>query len=385
MYSPSSGSDGFQTPLNRAFHQLDKGKVSWLAPVVVEELCFRAASKTVFDISRHKLVSLIEAEHERGGKSYHRIDEPQFISIVLLVRREFRSALNRRSISRGLREAAGQIKLWQEILKKETVSPHWTVVTRYQHSATGRLEQSTLLSHTLGGDIVPNQVPMARTATCAIYLAVEYCVPLVESASQRLAIALRNWTVDEEAEVVEVLTGVKETAAQFARFGSPKDTINTYHWLDRFIEEASLVPISRFPDLYGCPLPQGERLVFNIWSVLDNTLGLVSDIHSFSRVTPGLLHWREAGVLDRSRDLVAQASRVLSDETTMTFNEINDWYREHKETLFQSSKSCQTLAKTLKKEQQEAAEDAKTHQSYVHAFVAKLPREHLFGKWQWDK
>jgi hypothetical protein len=378
LRSMYSGRDGFTTLLNGAFSSLDKDKVGWLAPDVVEELCLKAISKTVFDFSQRKLVSIIEAVAESRGTSNHHIDKPLFLNIVYRIQQEFSAALGRRSLSKGLRRAALEIKAWKLLPNTDIVSPHWTLATRYQESANGRQERNTILSHKFGGDIAANQAPMIRNATYAIYLAIGYCVPTVESASQKLSLSLRNWTMEDEAEVAEVLTAVKKTAAQFARFGSPEGT-NSYHWLDRFIEEASLVPISRFPDLQGCPILQGKNLVFNMWDVLDNILGLVSDIDYFSTWVPDLLHWREAGMLGRSRDLVGQTSHVLGDKSTTTFNIIKDWNRKHKETLLLHSKTCELVAVALKNEQQDAVKEREKFRFNVVSSLDKVPRAHFFS------
>jgi hypothetical protein len=70
MYSPSSGSDGFELPLNRAFHYLDKQRVGLLTTPVVNELCFRAVGKTAFNIPRPELESLIETKIGSGSIPY---------------------------------------------------------------------------------------------------------------------------------------------------------------------------------------------------------------------------------------------------------------------------------------------------------------------------
>jgi hypothetical protein len=383
QYTPPAGSDAFQLPLKRAFHHLDWRRGGWLARAVVEEQCYRAADKIKFNISRSELAKVVKAEDEKGGKPDHNIDEQEFINIVLFIRDELRSGFERQAIAKGLGEAAAEIKRWQENQSVKTVSLLWKSVKRYRKAAPRSIKEEHVFTHRFGGDIAPQELPLARNATYAIYLAVKYCVTSVEGAFHRLRPVMMNWTVEEEAEVVEVLNTTLETAAQFHRFESP-DGIRVYHWIDKFIDEASLVPLSKFPDLQGCPLEKAISLVANIWSLLDKILGLVSDIQDFAYGTPALLHWREAHVLERAKNLTAQASGVLSEESTSIFEEIDKWHQQHQTNLLNHPIACQNMARTLKKEQLEAVRNNERYKiNIVLAYLNELPRIHGFRMWRW--
>lgn len=173
---------------------------------------------------------------------------------------------------------------------------------------------------------------------------------------------------------MEVLNTTMETASLFHRSQSPEGLVK-YHWIDDFIDVASVLPISHCSDLEGRPLQQARDLVTNLWDVLDNILGLAIGIQDFADRTRNslylrqwadhgvadstqlLLKWRQSQGLDRARDLSAQASHALGDERTSSLKSIDKWYQEHRSSLLEHQGSAYETIKALK-EQQEAAESA---------------------------
>lgn len=387
-YSPSAGTHAFSLPLREAFRHLDWTKRGWLPRAVVKEQCHRASTKiTNFILDRNEFAKTIEAESERSGPANNRIYESEFVNIVLLVRETYRSAIEKQSITNGLRLAAAEIIRWQGQQSKKAISQLWTIETRYRKvkneakiaADNFMIEPVTSFSHKFGGDITPLHFPLARNATNAIYIATEYCVTLVDGAFDNLRHFLKDWAAGEEAEVVEMLNTMKETAALFHRFKSP-GKLGTYHWLDEFIDVASVIPFSHFSKLQSAPLDKAVTVVTNLWNVLDNILGLVSDLHYFPYNGGSLLPWREFRILDRARDLAAQASCIL--EQTGPFSHVEIWYhrdQEHRLSLFETRVLCEITTLNLRKEQQEAAESVQKCKISINWLrLSQLPKANAF-------
>lgn len=285
------GNEPFFLPLQRAFRQLDWRKEGWLARAIVEEQCHRAQNKLKVKIERAEIAKVIKAEDEKGGRPDHHIDEPEFISIVLSIREELRSALERQSVSKGLLYAVEEIERWKNRRTGYAISKHWS-------PRVDQLKKSIVIifTRTFGGDVTANDAPLAWNATNAVYLATKSCVTSVDSAVNKLRPVLSGWEISDREEVDEVLNTTIDTVALFHRFESPKG-VDTYHWLDEFIDLASTLPLSFFSESGDCPVQQATGLVTNLWSVLDRILGLVNDIGFFAYGHAVLTKWRESRIL----------------------------------------------------------------------------------------
>lgn len=346
--------------------------------------------QTNFILDRNEFAKTIEAEGERSGPANHRIYAPEFINIVLLVREAYRSAIERQSITNGFRLAAAEIIRWQGQQPRKAISQLWSVETRYRKIKNEAytfpadkfiIEPVVSFSHKFGGDITPLHFPLARNATKAIYIATEYCVTLVDGAFHSLRHFLKDWAAGEEAEVVEMLNMMKETPALFHHFKCSEE-LGTYHWLDDFIDVASVIPFSCFPKLQSAPLDKAVPVVTNLWNVLDNMLGLVSDLHFFPYNGGSLLKWREFRILDRARDLAAQASSILGAGQTGPFSDVENWYHRDQErrlSLFETPVLCEITTLNLRKEQQEAAESVQKCKIAINWLrLSQLPKANAF-------
>lgn len=301
---------------------------------------------------------------------------------MLLVREVLRSITDRRSIEDGLVAATAEIIRWQKQQSAKAISSLWSSETRFRKfdrevvrgAPFWKIEPLRVFTHALGGDIPPNEIPLARNTTYAVYLATKYCITLVDSAFHSLRPFLKNWAAEEEGEVVEVLNTTMEAAGIFHRFES-SEGLGKYHWLDEFIDTASVIPLSHFADLQDCPLPQAISLVTSLWSILDGILGLSSDIRFFAYGSRSLLQWRESRVLDRTRTLTAQVSSILDEKKTTSFTDIEKWYRQHRSNLLEVRKSCETTTTILKKEQLEVTDNDQKYQIMIdYLSLKRVPK-----------
>ncbi|KAF2102311.1 hypothetical protein NA57DRAFT_54227 [Rhizodiscina lignyota] len=376
-YSPSAGKEAFELPLKRAFHHLDWRKSGWLARTVVEEQCYKAAAKMKWNFDRSELANAVKAEDEKHGKPDHHIDEREFTNIVLSVRERVRSAIERQSNANGVKLAAGKLSHWQGSQNEKAVSPLWTISTRYQkefqrddkHASLFRrtvpkytATPYTVFSHKLGSDIG------------FMYLATKYVVTAVDGAFEKLRASFKGWANDDQEEVIEVLKTTIDLAANFHRFESP-DGLNSYHWLDKLIDDASVLPLSHCPELCNCPLRQATNLVAGLWTILDDILGLVWDILFFATGALILGKWREFRLLDRARALAAQTATALSQGMANSFEEIQGWYHEHQSNLIECRAMCDQLTETLRKKQEAIADSLSGRQIIISSlYLSEVPK-----------
>lgn len=375
-YAARHGNELFSLPLQRAFHQLDWRNAGWLARGIVEEQCRLAQIILNVTLEHAEIARLIKAEDEKDGTPDHHIDEPEFINIVLSLREELRSSFERQSVATGLVSAVKEIILWQRGKKEYAISNLWTSADRLVKVRSRKNSTDvtvTVFSHTFGGNITPNSFPLARNTTNALYLATKYCVSSVDLAVNRLRPILNKWEALDREEVDEVLNTTIDTIAMFHHFESPKG-LDTYHWLDEFIDSASTLPLSFSSDLEDCPGQQAIGLVTNIWSVLDRVLGLVNEIHLFAFASAKLSKWRKTRVLDRARALAAEASSVFGDERKTIFKEMHSWYDGHRSVLHKHQASCLNTTETLKKQQLDVLDTATNCTITIHASLKDLPK-----------
>jgi hypothetical protein len=109
----------------------------------VEELCFRAASKTAFGTNRSKLASLVQAEAERGDKPHRGIDDQGLINSVLGLGDATPSVISRRSVEEDFLNPSGDKRM-----------------KRYRKgSRVNTSKDPHVFRHEYGGDIAPNERP----------------------------------------------------------------------------------------------------------------------------------------------------------------------------------------------------------------------------------
>ena len=366
-YPSASGNEIFELPIKRAFHHLDWINRGWLSRTEVEQQCFAGASKLPRTLESSALARIVRMEDDKESNPDHRIDLQEFINIVLTVREEILNATSVESSKDGLRNAASALKTWYASNdSKKMLSGHWSLQLRYKPNpanpgrfTASRYEPFMTYTHEFSGDIPETSVPLEPNITNIVYLATKYCMTQVNMAFASWRAGLRKWAAEDRDEVIDALNNTLEVSAKFHVL-EINQGLDAFHWLDQLFETASIVPLSLFEDMGGCPLESIRPMRMSCWSLLRQIIGFVNDLwiprrRKGSLTLPNIQIWRKLRMLDRSRAIVTMAS--IFTDTSSVLEVARRWYSQH-ESLKIYSEECVRYARLLRQEQEKNVEDA---------------------------
>ena len=367
-YPSASGNELFELPIKRAFHHLDWINRGWLSRTEVEQQCFAGASKLHWTLESSALARIVRMEDDKESFPDHRIDLQEFINIVLTVREEILNATSVESSKDGLRNAASALKTWYASNdSKKMLSGHWSLQLRYKpkpadpKSITVKTSYEPFMTYTheFSGDIPETSAPLDPNMTNTVYLATKYCMSQVNMAFASWRAGLRKWAAGDRDEVIDALNNTLEVSAKFHDL-EINQGLDAFHWLDQLVENASIVPLSLFEDMGGCPLESIRSMRMSCWSLLRQIIGFVNDLwiprrRKGSLTLPNIQIWRKLRMLDRSRAILTMAS--IFTDTSSVLEVARRWYSQH-ESLKIYSEECVRYARLLRQEQEKIVEDA---------------------------
>lgn len=254
------------------------------------------------------------------------------------------------------------------------LSGHWSLEHRYKPKPAHEKRfwhkspdnGFMIYYHKFSGDIPETSAPLDPNITNAVYLATKYCMSQMNTAFASWRIGLRKWATEERDEVIDALNNVLEVAAKFHDLEMNQD-LDAFHWLDKLVEIASMVPLSLFDDMGGCPLESIRSMRMSCWSLLRQIIGFVNDLcipqrQRGSFTIPDIQIWRKLRMLERSCAISTMAS-IFTDASSV-LEIAQTWYAQH-ESLNIYGKECVRYARLLRQEQEENVDYGEIQIDYV--------------------
>lgn len=368
-YPSASGNEIFELPIKRAFYHLDWINRGWLPRTEVEQQCFAGASKLHWKFESSALARIVRMEDDKESNPDHRIDLQEFINIVLTVREEILTATSVESSKDGLRNAASALKTWYASSDGgKMLSGRWSRQLRFKPKPADprritveAYEPFRTYTHEFSGDIPETSAPLDPNITNTVYLATKYCMSQVNMAFASWRAGLRKWAAEDRDEVIDALNNTLEVSAKFHDL-EINQGLDAFHWLDQLFETASIVPLSLFEDMGGCPFESIRSMRMSCWSLLRQIIGFVHDLwipqrHKGSLTLPNIQTWRKLRMLDRSRANSKMASIFI--DTSSVLELARRWYSQNK-CLNIYSEECVRYARLLRQEQEKIVENARS-------------------------